>query len=150
VRRVAAPERPVDVKNGKFPYCLVWVPLPIIAWLVPFVGHVGICRQDGVILDFAGVINIDNLAFGSTAKYVSLREDQVLSPNICCQSFVPILNSRASFKPRPLYYPSTPTKNRKFTLEADSWTNCRNSSLALNHVLHDFFSLSTHLITCLI
>lgn len=99
MKKVAAPQRAVDVQNGKFPYCLVWVPLPIIAWLVPFVGHVGICRQDGVILDFAGVINIDNLAFGSTAKYVSLREEEVLSPNICCQSFVPILNSRASFKP---------------------------------------------------
>nr|XP_024401639.1 protein REVERSION-TO-ETHYLENE SENSITIVITY1-like isoform X2 [Physcomitrium patens]PNR35799.1 hypothetical protein PHYPA_021649 [Physcomitrium patens] len=78
VRRWNAPERPVDLKNGKFPYCLVWVPLPIIAWLVPFVGHVGICREDGVILDFAGNINVDNLAFGSCAKYVRL------SPNNCC------------------------------------------------------------------
>jgi hypothetical protein len=81
VRKVAAPEQAVDVKNGKFPYCLVWVPLPIIAWLVPFVGHVGICRQDGVILDFAGVINIDNLAFGSTAKYVSLRAEECCFPD---------------------------------------------------------------------
>lgn len=74
------PERPVDVQNGKFPFCLVWVPLPIVAWLVPFVGHVGICREDGVILDFAGAINIDNLAFGSTAKYVSLRRDKCCFP----------------------------------------------------------------------
>lgn len=77
VRRWNAPERPVDLKNGKFPYCLVWVPLPIIAWLVPFVGHVGICREDGVILDFAGNINVDNLAFGSCAKYVRLSPNNV-------------------------------------------------------------------------
>ena len=73
----AAPMRPVDVANGKFPFCLVWVPLPIVAWLVPFVGHVGICREDGVILDFAGNINIDNLAFGSTAKFVRLDRQKV-------------------------------------------------------------------------
>ena len=78
VRRPAsAPMRPVDVANGKFPFCLVWVPLPIVAWLVPFVGHVGICREDGVILDFAGNINIDNLAFGSTAKFVRLDREKV-------------------------------------------------------------------------
>lgn len=74
--------RPVDVANGKFPFCLVWVPLPIVAWLVPFVGHVGICREDGVILDFAGNINIDNLAFGATAKYVRLDRERVLEPEL--------------------------------------------------------------------
>jgi hypothetical protein len=73
--------RPVDVANGKFPFCLVWVPLPIVAWLVPFVGHVGICREDGVILDFAGNINIDNLAFGSTAKYVRLDRERCCFPH---------------------------------------------------------------------
>ncbi|KAG0578698.1 hypothetical protein KC19_4G043300 [Ceratodon purpureus] len=82
VRRPAsAPMRPVDVANGKFPFCLVWVPLPIVAWLVPFVGHVGICREDGVILDFAGNINIDNLAFGSTAKFVRLDREKCCFPH---------------------------------------------------------------------
>jgi hypothetical protein len=85
-RRSAAPMRPVDVANGKFPFCLVWVPLPIVAWLVPFVGHVGICREDGVILDFAGNINIDNLAFGATAKYVRLDREQVLEPELTASS----------------------------------------------------------------
>lgn len=81
VRRWNHPVQPLDVKNGKFPYCLVWVPLPIVAWLVPFVGHVGICREDGVILDFAGNINIDNLAFGSCAKYVRLSRHKCCFPH---------------------------------------------------------------------
>lgn len=81
VVKIEAPELPpIDLKKGRFPFCLVWVPLPVVAWLVPFVGHVGICREDGVIIDFAGRINIDNLAFGSAAKYVPLRLDQVKFP----------------------------------------------------------------------
>ncbi len=69
----------MDVKNARFPYCLVWTPLPVIAWLIPFFGHVGICREDGIILDYgiASNVNINRLAFGSTAKYVRLHPYQV-------------------------------------------------------------------------
>lgn len=84
---------PVDVKNGRFPYCMVWTPLPIVAWLVPFVGHVGICREDGVILDFAGNININDLAFGKTAKYVRLTREQVTSLSVVLSLYL-ILWSR--------------------------------------------------------
>jgi hypothetical protein len=80
-KQVTIPELPlVDVKNARFPYCLVWTPLPVIAWLVPFFGHVGICREDGIILDYgiASNVNINRLAFGSTAKYVRLHPYQVI------------------------------------------------------------------------
>ncbi|KAH7291014.1 hypothetical protein KP509_30G073200 [Ceratopteris richardii] len=67
---------PIDPSTARFPCCIVWTPLPLIAWLAPYVGHVGICREDGVILDFAGpyIINVDNFAFGATARYVQLME----------------------------------------------------------------------------
>jgi hypothetical protein len=81
VTKVTIPELPlVDVKNARFPYCLVWTPLPVIAWLVPFVGHVGICREDGIILDYGitSNVNINRLEFGSTAKYVRLHPYQVI------------------------------------------------------------------------
>ncbi|BBN00529.1 transmembrane protein 222 [Marchantia polymorpha subsp. ruderalis] len=73
---------PVDASKSRFPYCVVWTPLPVVAWLAPFVGHVGICREDGVILDFAGpfFVNVDNFAFGSTARYVRLDIDKCCFP----------------------------------------------------------------------
>ncbi|PRQ26089.1 hypothetical protein RchiOBHm_Chr6g0290781 [Rosa chinensis] len=37
----------VDAKKAKFPCCLVWTPLPVVSWLAPSIGHVGICREDG-------------------------------------------------------------------------------------------------------
>ncbi|CAI7863802.1 unnamed protein product [Closterium sp. NIES-54] len=77
VNRVDFP--PVNPSAGKFPYCLVWTPLPVIAWLVPFIGHLGICREDGTILDFAGsyFVCVDNFAFGAASRYLQLDPAKV-------------------------------------------------------------------------
>ncbi|EIE26314.1 DUF778-domain-containing protein [Coccomyxa subellipsoidea C-169] len=62
------------VPPKQFPFCVVWTPIPVISWLLPFVGHMGICTSKGVILDFAGpyFISVDSLAFGNPARYVRL------------------------------------------------------------------------------
>ncbi|KAL3498610.1 hypothetical protein ACH5RR_041342 [Cinchona calisaya] len=72
----------IDPKNSKFPCCVVWTPLPVVSWLAPFIGHVGICTEDGAILDFAGsnFVNVDNFAFGSVARYLQLDREQCCFP----------------------------------------------------------------------
>jgi hypothetical protein len=63
--------RPRDgASQHLFPYSIVWTPIPIITWLLPFVGHMGICSSDGTIHDFAGpyFISVGNLAFGSPTR----------------------------------------------------------------------------------
>lgn len=72
----------IDPSTARFPRCIVWTPLPIVSWLAPFVGHVGMCREDGVILDFAGpyFVNVDNFAFGATARYLQLSRQQCCLP----------------------------------------------------------------------
>ncbi|KAL5559265.1 hypothetical protein UlMin_035476 [Ulmus minor] len=76
------PLEPIDSKKAKFPCCLVWTPLPVVSWLAPFIGHVGICREDGAILDFSGsnFINVDNFAFGAVARYLQLDREQCCFP----------------------------------------------------------------------
>ncbi|KAL3633525.1 Protein REVERSION-TO-ETHYLENE SENSITIVITY1 [Castilleja foliolosa] len=79
------PLAPVDHKKAKFPCCLVWTPLPVVSWLAPFIGHVGICNEDGTILDFSGsnLVSVDAFAFGSVARYLQLdREQCCFPPNI--------------------------------------------------------------------
>lgn len=44
----------IDRKRVRYPHCIVWTPIPVLSWLFPFVGHMGIARTDGVIRDFAG------------------------------------------------------------------------------------------------
>jgi transmembrane protein 222 len=70
---------PIDPKGARFPCCIVWTPLPFITWLVPFIGHLGICREDGVILDFAGpyFVSVDSFAFGAVTRYIQISEDEV-------------------------------------------------------------------------
>lgn len=74
------PLEPVDPNQAKFPCCIVWTPLPVVSWLAPFIGHVGICREDGVVLDFSGsnFVNVDAFAFGAVARYLQLDRNQVM------------------------------------------------------------------------
>ncbi|KAK8971262.1 Protein REVERSION-TO-ETHYLENE SENSITIVITY1 [Platanthera guangdongensis] len=84
----------LNPKTARFPCCVVWTPLPIISWLTPYIGHVGICREDGAILDFAGsnFVNVDNFAYGAVAKFLQLDRKQCcfagsLSSHMCRQSY---------------------------------------------------------------
>eukprot|EP00250_Pteridium_aquilinum_P034612 c7821_g1_i1 orf=57-749(-) len=76
------PGKSVDPASARFRHCIVWTPLPVVSWLAPFVGHVGVCREDGTILDFAGsyLVNVDNLVFGPTARYAHLDRLQCCFP----------------------------------------------------------------------
>jgi len=44
----------IDYDLHRYPFCLVWTPIPLITWLLPFVGHMGIATSQGIIRDFAG------------------------------------------------------------------------------------------------
>jgi hypothetical protein len=44
----------VQPEKDHFPLCIVWTPLPLLTWFVPFIGHVGITTSRGTIHDFAG------------------------------------------------------------------------------------------------
>ena len=55
----------------RYPMCVVWTPIPLITWILPFIGHMGIADSRGIIHDFAGpyYIGEDCMAFGNPAKY---------------------------------------------------------------------------------
>ncbi|ROK35621.1 Transmembrane protein 222 [Anabarilius grahami] len=60
----------IDPSISRYPYCIVWTPIPVLSWLFPFIGHMGICTSTGVIRDFAGpyFVSEDNMAFGRPTK----------------------------------------------------------------------------------
>mmetsp|Transcript_21268 Transcript_21268/g.68634 ORF Transcript_21268/g.68634 Transcript_21268/m.68634 type:complete len:194 (+) Transcript_21268:2-583(+) len=72
----------VDVARSRFPFAIVWTPIPCLTWLLPFVGHMGIADSQGVIYDFAGpyTIGVDDMAFGKPTRYLELSPDKVRSP----------------------------------------------------------------------
>ena len=68
----------IDKQNNRYPFCIVWTPIPCISWLIPSIGHTGICDSNGVIHDFSGpyYVSIDNMAFGNPTKYLILQLSQ--------------------------------------------------------------------------
>ncbi|XP_054824162.1 protein RTE1-HOMOLOG isoform X2 [Prosopis cineraria] len=73
----------IDPSRARFPCCIVWSPLPVISWFIPFIGHIGICREDGVILDFAGpnFVCVDNFAFGAPTRYIQISKEKCCIPS---------------------------------------------------------------------
>ena len=67
-------DSPIDVERNRYPYSIVWTPIPLISWILPCIGHMGICTSEGVIHDFAGpyYVSVDNMSFGDPTKYVKL------------------------------------------------------------------------------
>lgn len=64
----------IDKERQRYPYCIVWTPIPCLSWLFPFIGHMGICMSSGVVRDFAGpyYVSEDNMAFGKPTRYWQL------------------------------------------------------------------------------
>merc|ERR1719295_2030718 len=70
----------VDPKSQKFPFCIVWTPIPLLTWLFPFIGHMGICMSSGVIRDFAGpyYVGEGEMAFGKPTRYLKLSPTKAM------------------------------------------------------------------------
>ena len=64
----------LNPKDNRFPYCIVWTPIPIITYIIPSIGHVGIATSRGVIHDFTGSfsVSVDDFGFGKPTKYIPL------------------------------------------------------------------------------
>jgi hypothetical protein len=68
----------IDKRRHRYPFAIVWTPLPLITWLIPFIGHTGICNSQGTSFDFQGPYTIgkDRLAFGNPTRYLTLKPPQ--------------------------------------------------------------------------
>jgi hypothetical protein len=81
----------------RYPFCLVWTPIPLITWIFPFIGHMGIATSQGLIRDFAGefvkkyfkvvessnqflgpyVVSKDDMGFAWPTRYLVLDVEKV-------------------------------------------------------------------------
>ncbi|XP_071499840.1 transmembrane protein 222-like [Diadema antillarum] len=70
-QNVMAAGESIDHKRMRYPFCIVWTPIPLLTWLFPFVGHMGIATSNGIIRDFAGpyYVSEDDMAFGRPTRY---------------------------------------------------------------------------------
>jgi len=69
----------IDHEKCRYPNSIVWTPIPLLTWIFPFIGHMGIAMTNGVIRDFAGpyYVSEDEMAFGKPTKYWRLDLEKV-------------------------------------------------------------------------
>eukprot|EP01135_Chromosphaera_perkinsii_P003619 Nk52_evm28s249 gene=Nk52_evmTU28s249 len=69
----------IDIRRSRYPFCVVWTPLPLLSWFFPVIGHVGIATSAGIIRDFAGsyYVSEDEMAFGEPTRYWPLSPHHV-------------------------------------------------------------------------
>ena len=60
--------------KNRYPYCIVWTPIPFLTYIVPFIGQTGIANSKGIIHDYSAsfFVNIDDFSFGKPTKYLKL------------------------------------------------------------------------------
>ena len=68
----------INPQKNRYPYCIVWTPIPFLTYLIPSIGHTGIANSEGIIHDFAAsfYISIDEMSFGKPTKYFQLDLDE--------------------------------------------------------------------------
>lgn len=69
----------INFETDKYPFCIVWTPIPLITCFFPFIGHMGIAMSNGKIRDFAGSywVSEDNFGFGRPKRYLVLNVKNV-------------------------------------------------------------------------
>lgn len=65
----------INYSTHRYPFCIVWTPIPVLSWFFPFIGHMGIAMSNGVIRDFAGPYHVseDDMGFGWPTRYLQLN-----------------------------------------------------------------------------
>lgn len=74
----------INVAKQLFPYCVVWTPLPLISWVFPPIGHMGIASSSGVTYDFGApyYVSEGKMTFGRVTRYMQLnRKGEVPASN---------------------------------------------------------------------
>lgn len=69
-------------RNDHLAFAIVWSPLPPITWLLPFIGHTGICDSAGIASDFRGPYCVGDdgrMAFGAPTRSLKISDIGVLS-----------------------------------------------------------------------
>ncbi|XP_057449333.1 protein RTE1-HOMOLOG [Lotus japonicus] len=122
----------IDPRRARFPCSVVWSPLPVISWFIPFIGHIGICREDGVILDFAGpnFVCVDNFAFGAATRYLQITKEK------CC---IPLGQSTCKDEALCTYMPDETGGELK------TWDDAlRKSTQEFQHRSYNLFTCNCH------
>lgn len=72
---VVYPTGSAHADNVLLPPSVVWTSLPLITWILPFIGHTGITSGSGAITDFSGpfTVTVNSFMFGPPRRIWTLE-----------------------------------------------------------------------------
>jgi transmembrane protein 222 len=76
-------QRSSSSHQNNLAFTIVWSPLPPITWLIPFIGHTGICDSQGIASDFQGPYHVGDdgrMAFGPPTRSLKIPIPQSIRP----------------------------------------------------------------------
>eukprot|EP00461_Guttulinopsis_vulgaris_P004283 UN04284 len=75
---------PIDPHNKLYPYSMVWGTLPVISWLIPCIGHLGVCDSRGRIHDFHGAytIRLNRFMTGPVYRYYQWSAEELIEMGV--------------------------------------------------------------------
>ncbi|CAN8066648.1 unnamed protein product [Agarophyton chilense] len=69
----------LEDSGERHPFSVVWTTLPLISWIVPIVGHMGIADSRGVVYDFSGPfqVTVGSFMCGPAKRQWSLNVNEI-------------------------------------------------------------------------
>jgi hypothetical protein len=66
--------------SDRFPFSIAWTPIPIVTWLIPVIGHTGICDSQGRVWDIKGYFTCgcDDMKYGRPLRISRCISEQCL------------------------------------------------------------------------
>ena len=111
-------------ESGPLSCCVVWTPIPVLSWLCPAIGHVGVTDSEGTTYDFEGPyyigkgkmifgdprqkwkIDVDPYEWDSAIDEVSHRFEHINYNLLCsnCHYFAAAVLDKISYRQIPPFF----------------------------------------------
>jgi hypothetical protein len=62
-------------QDSDLAFSILWSPLPLITWIIPFIGHMGISNSEGIASDFQAPYYVGDrgrMAFGAPTRALKI------------------------------------------------------------------------------
>lgn len=77
--RTSLARRGIDLRGSLPPRSVLWTPIPVLSWIVPFVGHLCITTSKGAVFDLGGSYCVHThpelTIFGRPTRYKTVSDD---------------------------------------------------------------------------
>ncbi|XP_070549813.1 transmembrane protein 222-like [Ptychodera flava] len=140
----------IDKERCRYPYSIVWTPIPCLTWILPFIGHMGICMSSGIIRDFAGpyYVSVSQFLHCKCTNYLHKALFLLRALLKACRVLLIFISSELNHTKRSCMAFGTPTRYLQLkpsNARKDNWdTAVLSASEEYKHRMHNLCCDNCH------